>query len=107
MTAGLDVLTPEEIEAEADAARVLASLRPIDRDFLLGRASLEQLAENLPEGVPPHLANAYANELRELVELGMTVEQADAASREVAFAGSADDVVRWLESEERACAASR
>jgi hypothetical protein len=105
--AGMDKLTSEEIATEANAARVLASMRPIDRDFLLGRASLEQIAANLPEGVPTHLAAAYADELRELVELAMTIEEAEAASREVAFAGSAEEVVRWLASEEQACASSK
>jgi|HubBroStandDraft_6_1064221.scaffolds.fasta_scaffold94295_3 hypothetical protein len=105
--AGLSGLTREEIEAEANAARVLASMRPVDRDFLLGRVGLEQLAANLPAGVDARRATAYANELRELVELGMTVDEAEAATRDVALAGSAEEVVRWLESEERACAASR
>jgi hypothetical protein len=105
--AGLDKLTPEEITAEANAARVLASMRPIDRDFLLGRASFEQVAANLPEGVPAHLATAYVNELRELVEIGMTIEEAEAATSKVVFAGSAEEVGRWLESEERACASSK
>src|SRR3954469_9870114 len=63
--AGLDKLTPEEIAVEAKAARVLASMRPIDRDFLLGRASLDQIAENLPDGVSSDLVAAYADELRE------------------------------------------
>ena len=98
--AGLSRLTLEEIETEANAARVLASMRPIDRDFLLGRVSLEELAANFPDGVSANLATAYANELHELVELGMTVEEAEAATHDVAFAGSANDVVRWLESEE-------
>jgi hypothetical protein len=105
--AGLDKLTSEEIVVEANAARVLASMRPIDRDFLLGRASLEQIAANLPDGVPTHLAAAYVNELRELLELGMTIEEAEAGTGEVAFAGSVEEVTRWLESEDRACASSK
>lgn len=105
--AGLDSLTREEIAAEASAARVLASMRPIDREFLLGGATFDQIAANLPEGVPGDLAAAYVSELHELVELGMTMEEAEKANHEVAFQGSAGEVARWLETEERACAASK
>jgi hypothetical protein len=105
--AGLERLTPEEIAAEATAARVLASMRPIDRDFLLGRASFQQVAADLPEGVPSDLADAYVSELRELVELGMSMDEAGRATSEVAFHGSPEDVARWLENEERACVASK
>jgi hypothetical protein len=88
----------EPRSSRADAARVLASVRPIDRDYLHGRATLEQLAASLPDGVPPCLASAYANELRELLALEMTVEEAEHAAQDVACAGTAEDVVRWLKS---------
>jgi hypothetical protein len=86
--------------------RVLASMRPIDRDFLLGRASFEQLAGDLPAGVPAHLAAAYAGELSELVETGVTVDESEAA-QEVAFTGTADEVMCWLEHEDHACEPSK
>lgn len=44
---------PTSAVAAVDApARILASLRPIDRRFLLGEASLEELAADLPAQAP-------------------------------------------------------
>lgn len=50
----------------------------------------------LPVGVPPHLAEQYRSTQKLAEELGMTMEELEAASMEPLEA-SVDDVVRWLE----------
>jgi hypothetical protein len=61
----------------------------------LGReATLEELAEVLaPED--RHLVRSYADDLQELLNLGVTPEEANG----VVFAGSAEDAIRFLEGE--------
>ena len=68
---------------QAARARVLASLRPIDRRFVLGEATLDELTAELPpevaDGLPQSRvareAASYGRALRTLVELGLTAEE--------------------------------
>jgi hypothetical protein len=64
-------------------AHVLASLRPIDRRFVLGEATLDELAGELPPGLLDGLprsraareAASYGRALRTLVDLELTAEE--------------------------------
>jgi hypothetical protein len=68
---------------QAARARVLASLRPIDRRFVLGEATLDGLSVELPpeivDGLPrsriTRNAASYGRALRTLVELALTAEE--------------------------------
>jgi hypothetical protein len=68
---------------QAARARVLASLRPLDRRFVLGEATLDELSADLPPeltgGLPlsrvAREAASYGRALRTLVELALTAEE--------------------------------
>src|SRR5271154_6796877 len=68
---------------QAARARVLTSLRPLDRRFVLGEATIDELAGELPpeilDGLPrsrvPREAASYGRALRALVELELTAEE--------------------------------
>ena len=73
---------PQAID-QAARARVLASLRPIDRRFVLGEATLAELSAALPPEIIDDLprsriareAASYGRALRTLVELALTAEE--------------------------------
>jgi hypothetical protein len=82
--------TPTPLPASAPQAidlvartRVLASLRPIDRRFVLGEATVDELAGELPpevvDGLPrsriAREAASYGRALRTLVDLELTAEE--------------------------------